>query len=264
MRPAQKPSPAAPVRVALKHHFLVRLAHWANVPILLGLMLSGLSIHWAAPVYHLAPDPQTGETDTLARVGAAVARHLPFVSAPAAGWVYDHFALGRWQLAPALRLHWFFAYLFMANGALYLVGLLAGGGFRALLPRWRDVRDAGLMVRYYLGIVPMRLLRRAWTHPVVRGKYNALQRGAYASMALAGAISIASGWAMHKPSQLGWLERLFGSYDGARQWHFWMLWLFAAFVVPHVVLVLVDGWDTLRSMVTGWSRRLDHEQDQAR
>jgi thiosulfate reductase cytochrome b subunit len=32
--------------------------------------------------------------------------------------------------------------------------------------------------------------------------------------------------------------------------------LFLLFVVPHVILVFADGWDTLRSMVTGWSKRM--------
>jgi thiosulfate reductase cytochrome b subunit len=27
------------------------------------------------------------------------------------------------------------------------------------------------------------------------------------------------------------------------------------FIVPHVILAIADGWDTLRSMVVGWSAR---------
>jgi len=27
------------------------------------------------------------------------------------------------------------------------------------------------------------------------------------------------------------------------------------FVIPHVVLVIAAGWDTLRSMITGWSTK---------
>ena len=69
----------------------------------------------------------------------------------------------------------------------------------------------------------------------------------YFSMPIAGALAIATGWAMHKPAQLGWLERLFGGYDRARLWHFLLLWLFVAFVIPHVFLVIADGWDTFRS-----------------
>jgi len=112
------------------------------------------------------------------------------------------------------------------------------------------------MIRYYAGVVPARLRRRPWPHPPVREKYNALQKLGYFSMPVAGALAIATGWAMHKPAQLGWLERLFGGYDRARLWHFLLLWLFVAFVIPHVFLVVADGWDTFRSMIVGWSARL--------
>jgi hypothetical protein len=32
--------------------------------------------------------------------------------------------------------------------------------------------------------------------------------------------------------------------------------VFILFVVPHVILVFSDGWDTLRSMIVGWSGRV--------
>ena len=35
--------------------------------------------------------------------------------------------------------------------------------------------------------------------------------------------------------------------------------LFALFVVPHVILVILDGFDTFRSMVTGWSKRVKED-----
>ena len=221
------PAPPAPaVAIVIKHHLLVRVTHWLNVPLLTGLIASGLAIYWAAPVYGRLP-----------------------------AWVYDHLSLGTGQLAIALRLHWFFAYLFMANGALYLVGLLAGGGYKALLPRFSDIPEALAMMRYYLGLIPARIRRKEWPHPAVTRKYNALQRAGYFSIPVFGTLAILSGWAMHKPVQLPWLERLFVSYDGARVVHFWIMILFAAFVVPHVVLAIADGWDTLRSIVTGWSAR---------
>src|SRR5438093_13744885 len=144
----------------------------------------------------------------------------------------------------------------MANGILYLIGLIAGGGWRALLPRPSDVGDALRMIRFYLGVIPMAILRRPWPHPPVRSKYNALQRGAYFSMPILGILAVASGWAIHKPVQLPWLERAFVNYNGARAVHFLVMVAFAGFVVPHVVLVFADGWDTFRSMVVGWSERL--------
>jgi thiosulfate reductase cytochrome b subunit len=75
-------------------------------------------------------------------------------------------------------------------------------------------------------------------------------------MSLFGALVVLSGWAMHKPSQLGWLERLFVSYDGARVVHFVCMIMLGGFVIPHVILAITDGWDTVRSMVVGWSTRV--------
>jgi len=206
-----------------KHHALVRLAHWLMLPLLVGLIMSGLSIYWAAPVY------PPGFPKSF----------------------YDNFSFGRQALATALLLHWFFVYFFMLCAALYLAGLLAGGGWRALLPRRGDFREAFAMARYYL---------RLGKHPEVTTKYNALQRAAYASIPVFGLIIVASGWAMHKPVQLWWLERLFGSYDGARIIHFWTMWVFVAFAVPHVILVIADGWATMRSMITGWAQRTNHDR----
>ena len=245
-------------RVVPKHHALVRLSHWANVPILFGLIATGLSIYWAAPVFQHAPDRVTRSTDYVADVGIWIVRHAPGAGSPkdASGWIYDRLGIGTFQLAPALRLHWFFAYLFMANGLLYVLGLALGDGYKALLPRLSDAPEALRMIRYYIGVVPAKLLRRPWPHPPVRSKYNALQRGAYFAMPLLGLLAVASGWAMHKPTQLSWLERLFVNYNGARVVHFWVMVALASFVVPHVVLVIADGWDTFRSMIVGWSERL--------
>src|SRR5260221_11084396 len=41
------------VLVFRKLHFLVRWSHWLNVPILLHLILSGISIYWASPIYQI-------------------------------------------------------------------------------------------------------------------------------------------------------------------------------------------------------------------
>jgi thiosulfate reductase cytochrome b subunit len=243
------------VRVVPKHHALVRLAHWINVPLLLGLIASGLSIYWAAPVFVHPRDPVTGSRDYLVDAGMVIARALDDPGRDPRHWIYDHLSLGPRQLAKALRLHWALAYLFMLNGALYAVGLLAGGGWRALLPRRSDPKESAAMIRFYLGVIPMALLRRRWPHPPVRSKYNALQRAAYFAIPAAGALAVLSGWAMHQPVQLGWLERMFVSYDGARVVHLGSMLILGSFIVPHVVLVIADGWDTFRSMVVGWTLR---------
>ena len=245
------------VRVVRRHHLLVRFSHWLNVPILLGLILSGLSIYWASPVYQHKPDPLTGNVDRLADFSSWICVHVPGLhhhdNPP--DWVYNHISLGPGMLAVALRLHWLCAYLFMLNGFVFVLGSAMSGGWRSLLPRRTDLRDALTMFFYYLGVPLAKLTHRSWLPPRFTTKYNALQRAAYFVVVIAGFVSVLTGWAIHKPMQLYWLTWIFGGYDNARIWHFWLMWLFILFVVPHVILVLADGWDTLRSMIVGWSAR---------
>jgi hypothetical protein len=54
------PESEAGVRVVRRHHLLVRCSHWLHVPILLGLILSGLPICSASPVYQHKQNPVTG------------------------------------------------------------------------------------------------------------------------------------------------------------------------------------------------------------
>jgi thiosulfate reductase cytochrome b subunit len=250
------------VLVVKRHHVLVRWSHWLNVPLLVGLVLSGISIYWSSPIYQHKPDPDTGNFDVAADIGIWICSHLPgqhhYASPP--DWLYNHVSLGPGMLAPALRIHWFCAYLFMLNGTVYVTGLLMGGGWRSLLPRPMDVVDALRMFRYYLGIPFTRLTRRQWPHPQFNTKYNALQRAAYFFVPVTGFLSVATGWAIHKPMQLHWLAALFGGFDRARVWHFWLMWLFFFFLVPHLILVFADGWDTLRSMIVGWSTKVNRPE----
>ena len=245
------------VRLAQKHHLLVRVSHWLNVLLLAGLIVSGISIYWASPIYQHSRDAQTGNSDYFADAGVWFCAHVPgmhsYVSPP--DWLYNHFSLGPYMLAPAMRLHWCCAYLFMVNALVYLAGLCFGGEWRSLLPRASDGRGALFMAKYYLS-VPFALLRRCRrVPPRFNSQYNPLQRLAYFSIPIAGFLSVVSGWEIHKPMQLSWVAALFGGFDRARVWHFWLMFFFITFVVPHVILVFADGWDTVRSMITGWSKR---------
>lgn len=248
----------ATVLLVRRHHLLARWSHWLNIPLFFGLVLSGISIYWASPVFEHPTDPRTGTFDPFADIGIWLCAHVPgmhdYDSPP--DWVYNHLSLGPGLLAPALRLHWQCAYLFMLNGLVYVVGLVAGGGWRALLPRPTDIRDAWSMFRYYVGLPFAKLARRSWPPPEFDTKYNALQRAAYFSVPLTAFLSVATGWALHKPMQLHWLAALFGGNDTARILHFSLMCVYPLFIIPHVVLVLADGWDTLRSMIVGWSARV--------
>jgi thiosulfate reductase cytochrome b subunit len=250
-----------------RHHLLVRISHWLTIPLLLGLILSGMSIYWASPIYQHGPNPTTGSFDYFADAGIWICAHIPWLHhyADPANWVYNHASLGPYMLAFALRFHWLCAYSLMLNGLIYLTGLGIGGGWRSLLPRLSDTQGGLQMARYYLSLPYAILARRRRIHPSFRTKYNPLQRLAYFAVAVAGFLAVATGWAIHKPAQLSWFTAIFGGFDKARVWHFWLMVFFIAFVIPHVVLVISEGWDTLRSMIAGWSAKFtrssvsDHE-----
>src|SRR5260370_6023639 len=180
------------VLVAKKHHLLVRWSHWLNLPIILGLNVSGISIYWASPVYQHKPDSNTGNVDVASDIGIWMCSHVPglhhYSSPP--DWLYNHLSLGSGMLALALRLHWLCAYSLMLSGMAYLAGLVMGGGWRSLLPRRTDLFDAFKMLRYYLGLPFAQLTRLKWPHTRFNTKYNALQRAACFSVPVAGFLKL--------------------------------------------------------------------------
>src|SRR5882762_7229675 len=116
------------------------------------------------------------------------------------------------------------------------------GGWCGLVPHRTDLFDALRMFRYYIGFPMAKLVRRQWPHPSSNTKYNALQRAAYFTIPIAGFLSVTTGWAIHKPMQFHSLAAIFGGFDATRVSHFWLMWVFTLFVVPHVTLVFADGW----------------------
>ena len=223
--PAQEPVEGRRPLVP-RHHWIVRLTHWVNAVVLLGMMGSGLQIYGAYERFGIR--------------GTRLPLPNPLDMHQAPHWA----RLGGW-LAGGLNWHFFLMWPLALNGLLYLGYLLFSGEWRPLLFRPRDVRPAIEMQKYYLH------LRRE--HPA-QGKHNALQKGAYSFIVLLGVLSVLTGLALWKPVQLWWLTRLFGGYELDRYWHFVAVWLFAAFIVVHVVLVFVVDPASLRAMITGWYR----------
>ncbi|TSC24113.1 cytochrome b/b6 domain-containing protein [Corallococcus sp. Z5C101001] len=200
----------------------IRLAHWANVPLLAILAASGLQI--------LAAYPRMGPRGHLYSL-------YPFQGAVPPSWL----RLGDW-LAGARHWHFAFGWFLALNGCVYVLYLALSGEWRRrlFLPR-RDARDAVATLAYYLRIRPA---------PAQPGLYNGLQRLAYTSALVLGALSVLSGLVLYKPVQLQWLTALFGGYDPARAIHLLLLVLLAFFTVGHVVLVALHP-RTFGEMVTG-------------
>jgi thiosulfate reductase cytochrome b subunit len=147
--------------------------------------------------------------------------------------------LGR-GLAGALPLHFAAMWVLLGNGLRYVALSLARGRFRSRLLPIRRAELAGEL-RAALG-------GRLRHHDPTR--YNTIQKLFYVAVLMAGAISVASGFAIWKPARLRELAQLFGGYEGARLVHFFAMATIARFLCVHVVMaVLVPR--TLRTMIRG-------------
>jgi thiosulfate reductase cytochrome b subunit len=204
-----------------RHRGIVRLAHWLNAILLVGMIASGLQIY-----------------DAFAHFGP---RGAPYPNPLDGRMLPEWSRLGGW-LAGGLNWHFALAWPFVLTGAVYLAFLALSGEWRSLLFRPRDVGPAVQMQLYYLRLRP--------THPP-QGKHNALQKAAYTAIVLLGVLSVLTGFAIYKPVQFGWLTRLFGGYELARYWHFWAVWIFVGFTLLHVALVFLVDPASLRAMITG-------------
>ncbi len=209
-------------QIEKKHSLAIRWLHWINFPLLAMMIWSGLLIYWANSVYGI-------------RVfGLELFHFFP-------PWFYEFFGIP-YRLAEGISLHFFFMWLFAANGFVYLIYLALSGEWRALLPLPSSFKRAVRVALYDAHIVR--------TKPP-QGKYNDAQRIAYTSVILMGAGSVLTGLAIYKPLQLAWLTASFGGYEWARFFHFWLTILFVLFIAVHVIQVILAGWSNFRSMITG-------------
>ncbi|WP_255556781.1 cytochrome b/b6 domain-containing protein [Sodalis sp. dw_96] len=154
--------------------------------------------------------------------------------------------LGGW-LGGSIAWHLAVMWALAANGLIYLSWGLASGHFRRdFLPvnpgsLWRDLRAA--------------LAFRLRHNP---GEYNAVQKAFYLFVLLCGLVLVLSGLSIWKPVQLSWLVALFGGFDRARYVHFFAMSAIGAFVLIHLVMVLMVP-STFLPMITGYLRRKPQE-----
>lgn len=206
-----------------KHPLAVRWLHWINFPLLTVMIWSGLLIYWANAVY-----------------GFKIFGYELFHFFPP--WFYETLGIPK-RLAEGISLHFFFMWLFAANGLIYVIYLIFSGEWRALLPVPGSFKRAALVTLHDLHIVKK-------LPP--QGKYNDAQRIAYTGVIVLGFAAIVTGLAIYKPLQLAWLTTLLGGYEWARWEHFWVMIFFVLFFVVHIVQVALAGWSNFRSMVSGY------------
>jgi len=88
--------------------------------------------------------------------------------------------------------------------------------------------------------------------PLPQQKFNDAQRIAYTGVVLMGVGSLMTGLAIYKPTQLHIITALFGGYEMARWFHFWLTLSYVGFFLIHVAQVIRAGWNNFRAMLIGY------------
>ena len=255
-------------RLVFRHRLSTRIWHWLNAITVFVMLMSGLMIFNAHPRLYWGhsganADPawlEIGATDTqgLLKIGP--------VTIPTTGF------LGRWtdrngvvqtrafpgwatiptdySLAAARRWHLAFAWVLALSALGYWLWSLANRHIqRDLAPRraelsprhiWHDIK-AHARLRFPTGEAATR--------------YNILQKISYLGI-LFGLLPlmVLSGLAMSPAIDAAWpwIINLFGGRQSARSVHFICAMLILAFILVHLIMVLLAGpFNEVRSMITG-------------
>jgi thiosulfate reductase cytochrome b subunit len=263
---------ARPARTLIYRHSLaVRLTHWLNVACMSFLLLSGLQIFNAHPELYwgqyganadhsfiaIGAEETDDDIRGVTRIGPLSFTTTGFLGASEVDGELTPRAFPQWltipsyqDLAAGRRWHFFFAWLFVINGLVYLVyGILGGHFHRDLKPNTDQLK-------------PRHILHEIADHARLRfakgeeaRRYNVLQKLTYLVvifillplMVLTG-LTMSPGFDAAFP----WLLDIFGGRQSARTIHFLTASALVAFVFIHLVMVLVSGvWNNIRSMITG-------------
>jgi thiosulfate reductase cytochrome b subunit len=254
-----------------RHALALRVLHWINALAVFILLMSGLQIFNAHPALYWGQSSYTGDPP-IASIGAyrapdgsligitqidgarfhttgvlgvssdsrgaPVSRGFPsWATIPGDRWL----AIGRsW--------HFFFAWLFVLNGAAYAIHSVVSRRLqRELAPRRGDWRSLGRTLKDHL------MLRHARGEAARR--YNLLQQLAYLGVMFAILpFMVLTGLSMSpriNAALPGWVDLLGGRQSG-RTLHFIGASLILAFILVHLFQVVATGpWNNLRSMMTG-------------
>ena len=254
-----------------RHGPIVRLTHWINAACMLVLLLSGLQILCAHPAFYwgdtshfanpaaaiVTTTNDNGETQGALRIFGRTFDTTGFLGASrtADGQMMPR-ALPAWATLPAeldlgagRRWHFFFAWLFLLNGMLYVVqGLASGRVRRTLIPSRADWAHLG---RAIVDHARLRL-----PHGDEARRYNVLQKLSYLPVVfMLLPLMILTGLAMSPAvnALFPFLTVMLGGRQTARFLHFLAAGGLVLFVVVHVAMVVLAGpLNELRSMVTGW------------
>lgn len=215
-----------------RHALITRIWHWVNLPCVVVLFMSGLTISNAHPRLYWGDWGFAKGQEWL-----AVPTFPDWMTIP-----------GYYSLAEARMWHVFTAWPYALSLLLGWVAMLANGHFRRDIATtrrewspaaiWSDIKAH---------------LRLDFDHGP--GKYNFLQKLAYGltlGILLPGMIFTGIAISPGMGPSFGWLVEVLGGRQSARSLHFILAWGLFAFFVVHVVLVVATNpLRQVRDMVTG-------------
>ena len=259
-------------KTVYRHSAATRLTHWLFLIAFLALVSSGLEIFNAAPYLDASDktDPARRVLQISApaqNVGTTTIFGHTFVTTGWLGWTDDGMggqtdrAFPGWitipsyqDLADGRRWHFFFAWIMVICGAVYLIWGFARHDLREIVLRPADVPKLVPMQLYYL---------RIRKEPPPHGKYNPLQKLAYTLVLFVFApLIVLSGLALSPgvDAAFPWLTAAFGGRQFARLWHIVLMVALCGFMAMHVAHVATTGLrNHITSMITGRYRLGAHD-----
>ena len=268
---------APPARSYLfqRHALAVRVTHWINALAILFLIGTGLNIFNAHPSLYWgkyganadtgrrwleigAETTPAGQPRGFVRIGDLTVHTTGVLGlSTGANGRPQAIAYPSWSTFPSYRdlasarnFHFFFAWVLILNGLLYLGYSLASGHLRKdLLPRLQELR-AGNIVHDIAQHARLRFPRGEAAR-----RYHILQKLAYGGVVFVlvpGIILTGLGMSPATNAAWPWILDLLAGRQSARSLH----WVFAnfiiLFIVVHLLMVVLAGpYNEIRSMITG-------------
>ena len=260
---------SARIELVPRHSRVTRITHWINVVAITLLLMSGLQIfnahpalywgkasHFAEPWVSMKAVPRGEDLIGVTKIGSLTLETTGLFGYSGKVGKREPRGFPAWSTIPGYRSlvdgrhwHFFFAWLFVINGLVYLGANLANGHLKDLVPSrvqldprhlWQEIQDHA---------------RLRFPKGEEARHYNGLQKLAYGGVVFALLpLMLLTGLTMSPGmnAALPWLVDLFGGRQSARTLHFISASLIVGFILVHLVMVVVSGLgNNLRSMITG-------------
>lgn len=218
-------------QVIRRHSWPVRLTHWINAVTIFIMVGSGLNILNAHPRLYWG------------QAGANFDKAFLALHAWPAWLMIPSYT----DLADARHWHFFFAWVLVANGVLYLAWSLASRHIHRDL--WPTATDLRAIPRSIVDHIKLR-------HPTGEAakRYNVLQRLAYLGLLTLLIGMVVTGLCMSPgfDAFAPWLVAGLGGRQSARTLHFLFAFAIVLFIAVHLIEVVLAGpINEVRSMITG-------------